>query len=146
MRLRIPPASSSRYRLADTEQVYKNGIVFDKATMKPLWYSLNKDQITRYDVDVNSGDRIPATDMLHGFVKERMGQVRGVPLGSTAAQTLYMIGKYIEAALQNARVGASKMGFIEQDPTVAPPVQYKVDENGDPLMDEDGNLIPEDPG
>ena len=143
--LRIPPASSSRYRLADTEQVYKNGIVFDKATMKPLWYSLNKDQITRYDVDVNSGDRIPATDMLHGFVKERMGQVRGVPLGSTAAQTLYMIGKYIEAALQNARVGASKMGFIEQDPTVAPPVQYKVDENGDPLMDEDGNLIPEDP-
>lgn len=142
--LRIPPSSSSRYRLADTEHVYKNGIIFDKRTMKPLWYSLNDDNITRYDVDVNRGDRVPAADMLHGFVKERIGQVRGVPLGSTAAQTLYMIGKYIEAALQNARVGATKVGFLEQSTDDPAPTRPKVDENGNPVLDDDGNMILED--
>ena len=142
--LRIPPASSSRYRLAETEQVYKNGIIFDKRTMKPLWYSLNDDNITRYDVDVNRGDRIPASEILHGYIKERMGQVRGVPLGQTSAQTLYMIGKYAEAALQNARVGASKVGFLEkEDITTSEPIRYQTDENGDPVLDEDGNPIPE---
>ena len=139
--LRIPPASSSRYRLADTEQVYKNGIVFDKPTMMPLWYSLNDDTITRYDVDVNRGARVPAADMIHGFIKERMGQVRGVPLGHTSASTLYMIGKYEESALLNARVGASKIGFLKQSTDEPPPTRPKLDENGDPMEDADGNII-----
>lgn len=141
--LRIPPASSSRYRLAETEQIYKNGILFEKPTQKPLWYSLNDDNITRYDVDVNRADRVPASEMLHGFIKERMGQVRGVPLGQTSAQTLYMIAKYAEAALQNARVGAAKVGFLEQASETPEPVVYKTDENGEYLLDADGNPIPE---
>ena len=111
--LRIPPSSSSRYRLAETDQVYKNGIIFNKQTMKPLWYSLNDDSITRYDVDVNRGKRIPAADMLHGFIKERMGQVRGVPLGHTSASTLYMIAKYEEAALRERAGRRVKDWFLD---------------------------------
>ena len=142
--LRIPPQSSSRYRLALTEQVYKNGIIFDKATMKPLWYSLNDDNITRYDVDVNQGVRVDAVDMLHGFIKERMGQVRGVPLGHTSAATLYMIAKYEEAALRNAQVGASKIGFLTQSADEPTSTKPKLDEDGEPVLDEDGNQILED--
>ena len=142
--LRVPPSSSSRYRLADTEQIYKNGIVFDKETMKPLWYSLNDDNITRYDVDVNRGKRIDAADMMHGFIKERTGQVRGVPLGHTSAATLYMIGKYEEAALRNAEIGASKLGFLTQSSDEPPPTRPKLDENGEEMKDEEGNTILED--
>lgn len=142
--LRIPPSSSSRYRLAETDQVYKNGIIFDKQTMQPLWYSLNDDNITRYDVDVNRGSRVPAVDMLHGFIKERMGQVRGVPLGHTSASTLYMIGKYEAAALRNAEVGATKLGFLKQSSEEPTPTRPKLDENGDPVRDEDDNIILED--
>ena len=40
--LRIPPSSSSRYRLAEQNEIYKNGIMFDKTTGKPIQYSLNE--------------------------------------------------------------------------------------------------------
>ena len=110
--MRIPPSSSSRYRRAESSEVYKNGILFDKATGMPKQYSLNEDDIIRYDVDVHrSALWIDAKDMMHGFIKEQIGMARGLPLCQTAAQTLYMIGKYAEAALQNARVGASKVAI-----------------------------------
>ena len=140
--LRIPPASSSRYRRAESSEVYKNGILFDKATGKPKQYSLNEDDITRYDVDVHkSADWVEAKNMLHGFIKEQVAQARGLPLAQTASETLYMIGKYAEAALTNARVGASKVLFLEQKDTVPEPVEYKTDENGDPVLDTDGNTV-----
>lgn len=142
--LRIPAQSTSRYRYASSENVvYKNGILLDKKTQKPIYYYMNEDRITNYDVDVNVGDAIMAAEILHGFIKERVGQVRGVPLGQTSAATLYMIAKYAEAALQNARVGASKVGFLEQDASVAEPTQYQTDEDGEFITDADGNMIPE---
>lgn len=142
--LRIPAQSTSRYRYAGSEKVvYKNGILLDKKTQKPLKYYLNEDRITNYDVDVNVGDAVNAAEILHGFIKERTGQVRGVPLGQTSASTLYMIAKYAEAALQNARVGASKVGFLEQSGDTAEPTRYMMDEDGEYILDEDGNMIPE---
>ena len=142
--MRIPPSSSSRYRRAESTEVYKNGILFDKITGKPKQYSLNEDDIIRYDVDVHSSaDWIEAKNMLHGFIKEQVGQARGLPLGQTAAETLYMIGKYAEAALQNARVGASKVGFLRQSDMTPEAITYKTDENGDVVLDADDNPIPE---
>ena len=142
--MRIPPSSSSRYRRAESTEVYKNGILFDKMTGMPKRYSLNEDDISRYDVDVHrSANWIDAKDMLHGFVKEQVAQARGLPLCQTAAQTLYMISKYAEAALQNARVGASKVLFFQQRDGMPEPIVYRTDEDGEIVLDADDNPIPE---
>ena len=144
--MRIPPSSSSRYRRAESSEVYKNGILFDKATGMPKQYSLNEDDIIRYDVDVHrSALWVDAKDMMHGFIKEQVAQARGLPLCQTAAQTLYMIGKYAEAALQNARVGASKVGFLEQKEGVPEPITYRTDDDGEIVLDANDNPIPESP-
>lgn len=140
--LRIPPSATNRYRTNNKAQIYKNGIIFDKETDKPLYYLLNREKVNYYDLqpDRNS-NHIPAGDILHGFQQDAMGQVRGTPLGQTASETLYMIAKYSEAALVNAQVGAGKIGFFTQESDQPLPTTYKLDDQGDPMRDEDGNLI-----
>ncbi len=56
--------------------------------------------------------RIPADQIIHLFIPERAGQLRGVPWMHSAILRLNMLGKYEEAELVAARVGASKMGFF----------------------------------
>lgn len=56
--------------------------------------------------------RIPAQDIIHGFVKDRPEQVRGMPWAHAAMIRLNNLGGYEEAAVIAARVGASKMGFF----------------------------------
>jgi lambda family phage portal protein len=56
--------------------------------------------------------RIPAAQILHLFITERPGQVRGIPWMHTAIRRLNMLGGYEEAELVAARIGASKMGFF----------------------------------
>lgn len=56
--------------------------------------------------------RVAAEEIIHGFMHERVGQTRGVPWLATVLIRLRMLGRYEEAALVAARIGASKMGFI----------------------------------
>lgn len=56
--------------------------------------------------------RVPAEEIIHIFLKERPTQSRGVPWAHTAIIRLRMLGAYEEAALVNARIGASKMQSI----------------------------------
>lgn len=56
--------------------------------------------------------RIPADEIIHAYLKERPTQSRGVPWAHTAILRLRHLGAYEEAAVVNARIGASKMGFI----------------------------------
>lgn len=56
--------------------------------------------------------RVPAEEIVHIFLKERPTQSRGVPWAHTAIIRLRMLGAYEEAALVNARIGASKMQSI----------------------------------
>lgn len=56
--------------------------------------------------------RVPADEIIHLFIKERPTQSRGVPWAHTAIIRLRMLGAYEEAALVNARIGASKMQTI----------------------------------
>jgi lambda family phage portal protein len=66
--------------------------------------------------------RVPADQILHGFITERFGQTRGLPWGHAAMRRLHMLGKYEEYALIAARVGAAKGGFFEQtDPAAGDP-------------------------
>lgn len=56
--------------------------------------------------------RIPADQVVHGFLKLRAGQTRGEPWMAPVIPALKQIGALREAAVVNARVGASKMGFF----------------------------------
>lgn len=140
--LRIPPFATNRYRLEKKGEVYKNGIIFDKAKGKALYYALNRDNVNYYDMQPDrSTELIPAAEMIHGYQQVAAGQARGVPLGQTSSETLYMIAKYSEAALQNARIGAAKVGFFKQDSDQPPPTTPKLDDDGNPVVDADGNVV-----
>jgi lambda family phage portal protein len=56
--------------------------------------------------------RIPAEQMCHLFMPLRAGQTRGEPWMSPVMSGLKQLGALREAAVINARIGASKMGFF----------------------------------
>ena len=78
--------------------------------------------------------RIPADEMLHLYRQLRPGQTRGIPWTSSVMTRLHHMGAYEEAAIINARTGASKMGFFTRGLDAADmPGEY----------DSNGNLINE---
>ena len=140
--MRIPPFATNRYRLEKQGETYKNGIIFNKMTGKPLYYALNRDNVNYYDMQPDrSTELIPAASMLHGYQQDAAGQARGVPLGQTSSETLYMIAKYSEAALQNARVGATKVGFFTHGKDIPAETRPKFDDEGNAVVDSDGNPV-----
>jgi len=80
-------------------------------------------------------NRVPADEIIHLYIKERIGQVRGVPWAASTMIRLKMIGGYEEAELTGARAAASKMGFFEHEEGAA---GYTGDDT-----DAEGNLIEE---
>lgn len=58
--------------------------------------------------------RWPADRVVHLYLPERPGQVRGVPWAAPVMHKLKMLAGYEEAELTAARVGASKMGFFKE--------------------------------
>ena len=61
--------------------------------------------------------RIPATEMLHIFIKLRSRQTRGVTWLAPVIRDTKMYGGYQEAELVASRNNANAGGFIETDPT-----------------------------
>jgi lambda family phage portal protein len=63
--------------------------------------------------------RIAAEDVIHVFIVECIGQKRGLPWTRTALLRMRNLAAFEDAAIINARVGASKMGFF-RDPDADP--------------------------
>jgi lambda family phage portal protein len=57
--------------------------------------------------------RVPADEIIHEFIVEMVGQRRGLPWTRTTLKRLRNINGFEDAAVQNARAGASTMGFIQ---------------------------------
>lgn len=57
--------------------------------------------------------RVPAEEIIHRFVPEMVGQRRGLPWASTSLFRLHHLQGFEDASVQNARAGATKMGFIQ---------------------------------
>ena len=57
--------------------------------------------------------RVPAEQIIHCYLMEYAGQLRGLPWLGTPLYRLNMLGGFEEAALVNARAGAGKMGFYK---------------------------------
>jgi lambda family phage portal protein len=56
--------------------------------------------------------RVPAEQIMHRFLRDRIGQTRGVSSGHTAMKTLNQVDGFDEAELVAARINASNMAFI----------------------------------
>jgi lambda family phage portal protein len=57
--------------------------------------------------------RIPAEEIIHLFVSNRIGQTRGIPWFHTAMVSLKHLNGYQEATIVKARAEAAQMGFIK---------------------------------
>jgi lambda family phage portal protein len=56
--------------------------------------------------------RIPADKVIHVFLPLRAGQTRGEPWLAASMSAIKQLSAFREAAIVNARIGASKMGFF----------------------------------
>jgi len=79
--------------------------------------------------------RVKADEIIFGFDPEHTNQVRGMSHLAQSMITLHNLEGYTEAAIINARAGASKMGFIQSRPDSVPADYEGEDE------DDEGNII-----
>jgi len=112
---------------------------------RPVAYHLKKFKTESVNsnefYNTSNYERIIADDIIHLYISDRPEQTRGYTWLHTAMISLNHLKAYQEAALINARVGASKMGFFTSSKPDNDATQIADSE------DEDGNLIMEaDPG
>ena len=82
--------------------------------------------------------RVPAAEMIHLYVQDRLPQTRGVPWMHAALKRLRDMGGYAEAEIVAARASASVMGFLET-PDAQP--GDATDADGNPLIDMEPGVI-----
>lgn len=93
----------------------RHGIEFNRYG-RPVAYHFGSDDEsdgTYYSIAGRGYITVPASDIIHGFLEEMVGQRRGLPWSSTSLFRLHHLAGFENAAVQNARASASKMGFIE---------------------------------
>lgn len=82
---------------------------------RPVAYYLRQERhsdVTIMGANGRAYLRVPASEMLHVFLDEFPGQVRGIPWIHTSMVRLHQLGAYEEAEVMAARIGASKQGFV----------------------------------
>ena len=103
-------------RLDDPERGIVSGIELD-ASGAPLAYHIATRHPGEHGYGIASQPdtvRVPADEIVHLFLPERPGQVRGVPAGAAAMDQLRLLRGYQEAELSAARMNASRPMTIEQ--------------------------------
>lgn len=93
----------------------RNGIEFNRYGKRVAYHFDSTDEFDAYFYYSISGKgyvRVPASEVIHGFVKEMASQRRGIPWTATGLFRMHHLGGFEDAAVQNARATASKMGFI----------------------------------
>lgn len=83
---------------------------------KIVAYHIWNQHPTDYGRGVRLRDRVPAEQIIHGYIVRRPGQTHGVPWFAPVTLDERMLQGFQEAAVTNARVGASKTFFLTQDP------------------------------
>lgn len=91
------------------------GVEFDE-WRRPVAYWILKNHPNDYfygqGYNRKQYERVPADEIIHPYIHERIGQSRGVPWLATSAYRLHQLGGFEEAELVASRAGASKMGFF----------------------------------
>jgi lambda family phage portal protein len=94
--------------------VIRHGIEFN-ANGKPLAYHFKEvdERQIGYVQQIRASQRIPAENVIHIFLPERVGQKRGLPWMRTALWRMKMLNGFEDAAITKARLGASSAGFFK---------------------------------
>jgi lambda family phage portal protein len=102
----------------------RHGIEFNRYGRAVAYHFTSTDEsdVHYYGSSGRGFVRIPAEDIIHEFIVEMVGQRRGLPWASTSLKRLRNINGFEDAAVQNARAGASKMGFIQYEAGFGPEV------------------------
>jgi lambda family phage portal protein len=92
------------------------GIEMD-AFRRPLAYHVNQYDSWGHSFfeSYNKRIRIPIERVTHAFMPELINQPRGLPWMRTSLWQMRMLKGYGDAAVTNARIAASKMGFFRSD-------------------------------
>lgn len=119
----------------------RHGIEFDSngAPVRYHFRRMDERQMGYVTGMGNDYDVVPAENVCHIFFKESVGQKRGLTPMRTALWRMRMLGGFEDAAIVNARVGASKMGFF-RDPEADNGDYEDIPMEGDPgTFDDIGN-------
>jgi lambda family phage portal protein len=109
------PVDYDRFDLADGGFI-RHGIEFNKNGRAVAFHFVDSSPNRSWNAYAYAGRsfvRIPAEEIIHGFLPEIAGQKRGLPWMSTGLFRLKQMGAFEDAAVVNARVGAAKLGVIE---------------------------------
>lgn len=120
----------------DNGNEIKMGIELNKDN-RPVAYHMLKKHPGEYGFGEQRGEtvRIPAAEILHVFIPERISQNRGVSALSQSLPKLKNLDGYDEAAVIAARLAASKMIFYTKPENAG---EYKADDledDGTPIYD-----------
>ena len=99
----------------------RHGIEFNPQG-RPVAYWFRKQEEMQIGYTIGFGSKyevVPAENVVHAFVPELVGQKRGMPQTRTALWRMKMLQGFEDAAVTNARIAASKMGFF-RDPDADP--------------------------
>ncbi len=109
----------------------RHGIEFN-AYGRPVNYWFRKQDELQSGYTIGFGqdyEVVPAANVVHCFMPELVGQKRGLPQTRSALWRMKMLKGFEDAAVTNARIAASKMGFF-RDPDADP-------DDGEEIMDAD---------
>lgn len=92
----------------------RHGIEFNRYG-RPLAYlfTTTDEREADYVYGGRSFVRIPAREVIHGFIEDFTAQKRGLPWAATALWRMRMLHGFEQSSMVNARVSASKMGFFQ---------------------------------
>ena len=99
----------------------RQGIEFSREGRPIAYYFMTGDPAhSAYTFNGRSLERVPAQEVIHGFLEEIVGQRRGLPWAATSLWRLHQLSGFEKAALINAKTGASVGGFLEWEKDEGP--------------------------
>lgn len=93
----------------------RHGIRFNRYG-RALAYAFTTTTEGQADQHYSSGHDVqwvPAAEIIHGFIEEMEGQKRGLPWMATGLLRMRHLNGFEDAAIVNARLGASKIGIVQ---------------------------------
>jgi lambda family phage portal protein len=110
------PVRYQDYKSLTSGNFIRNGIEFNRYGRPIAFHFASTDESDSqfyYSISGEGYIRIPAEEIIHGFVTEMASQKRGIPWSSTSLFRLHHLQGFEDASVQNARATASKMGIVE---------------------------------
>lgn len=116
------PVDYDRVMNSPEGRFIRSGIEFNRYGRPLAYHFLTVDETQdSYTWNGRNYVRVPADEILHGFRRDLgAGQRRGLPWMFSSLYRMHHLLGFENAAVMNARAGASKMGFIEWDEGMGP--------------------------